>query len=293
MLKKITSITFIILSILVIVLWIITDVKKENKNDNSLSIITIYTAYSYTYKDNMEIDVSLYLNDKTNILKYKDSNTFKIKKDEFIMTLEASKIEVINEYKCYNDTYYEYLISFIIPSMKQSLLVKDANLEITNEIYTANINLGVIDILYIDDLDLFNFTKLYGTYSNALGELNLYGINMSITSDTSYSISDIRIGSVGYTNLDKATDKLLDNEVIVDSYDYYLKKSTGSINITLENTDLFIPVYFERPIYFEVFYILIHAKGKDYYIDSMSYKNGNNDPSEYISLLKEGSIKYA
>ncbi len=179
MIKKILNISSILLIVLTCVLWFYTQ-KKDVPDE--FKVLTIKTNYMYLdQSENMNI--TLFLNSKTNILEYKEENSFSIcdNLEKKLFNLEVTSI-IKGEYQKFEEEkFYQYTLVFKNPNFDMDIYLKKAYLKVSNERYQLKIDIGSFEYKKAERSTLnIDFNEMYGVFNDLKGMNTLVGIVVSL-----------------------------------------------------------------------------------------------------------------
>lgn len=297
MIKRIINGLAIGLIILTSILWYLSS-RKEISTD--LKIYTILTNYSILFHEDKTFSVQVYLNDKNNILKYEDDNSFTLGNSDFSnsILLYTNSVSVTNTTKYGDDKFYCYSLSFYLPTVTSDFILEKCYLKIENTKYETKLFLGSFYMHYLDEYELFDYSALYGSYSVDTSYKNLVGINIAITNSNSlYYIN--KVTSADFISCD-LSNVIMDGEIaneieisdVVEDYNDY-QSNNEILAVSKDEHSYFIPVHILNGYYTSSTFLEITIGSKTYIVDNFTYKGSSIELEDYSEICQKGKIDYA
>ncbi len=252
-------------------------------------LFTIEECKGFVIDTDRRMSFNLYSNMKRSLIDNENLNTYTLSLNDFNIELNNPSIEVIKA----ND-YYIHRLECDVPELTDSEITGRAFLKIVNSSFSCSLELGVLSILNKSEYKLLSISHLSVSDSYVDKHLIICGLNIGFT-DSYTSLNNLRIGGIGYGRLDLAKEGLELPPVIKikEIIPEYKVTEIKDSSLSLQASDYFIPICYNRPILLRESYITMELDGERYYLDSFTYKTQAPDLCEYQDKILEGKFVYA
>lgn len=291
--KHAEKIIFCILFLFVIGFSVLAN-KKEKVDP--LKILSVTTAYEINNTDDKTFYITLYLNNKNNLLKYTSSNNLSVsdKSELNYIELGYKSCSLEDTSIIYNNsTYYLYNLEVTVAKESVNRYINKAYLTISNSNYNAKVYLG--DFFVKNDFNKnLNISKCYPIYNKVLGINNMVGLVLNLGNKyKSQNLEHISIGEnfsgSSVVNLSDEISSTCDIHDFFPLYNAFDSKDTFQERL-IDDSDILVPINYKNFYLLNNTFIDVTINGEVYTLDNITYHNTSTNLNDYSTILTEGEV---